>query len=60
MARDPGNWHGVFYFNRKDYRIMVPKIYPMTGWTVNFGNPYSWLALAGFIIIMVIFSIFLN
>ena len=27
MHKDPGNWRGVFYFNRKDPRLIVPKIY---------------------------------
>lgn len=54
MSRDAGNWKGVFYFNRKDPRIMVPKIFPMLGWTINFSNPYSYLLIMGFIAIILI------
>ena len=44
--RDPSNWRGgVFYFNRKDPRLMVPKRNPKMGWTLNFGNPLTYLVL---------------
>lgn len=36
MSKDPGYWKGPFYFNRKDPRLMVPKIHPFLGWTLNF------------------------
>ena len=43
---DPSNWYlGVFYFNKKDKRIFLPKRISFLGWTVNFANPYSILAL---------------
>lgn len=43
---DPSNWIlGLFYFNRKDKRIMAPKRISMLGWTVNFANPYAFPAL---------------
>jgi uncharacterized membrane protein len=45
MSKNPANWKGIFYFNRKDPRIIVPKYYPSTGWTLNFANPFSYLAL---------------
>jgi uncharacterized membrane protein len=44
MSKDSGNWRRIFYFNGKDPRIIVPKLYPMLGWTLNFGNIYSYLA----------------
>ena len=44
--RDPSNWRaGVFYFNRKDPRLIVPKRNPMLGWTLNFANPLTYLIL---------------
>jgi uncharacterized membrane protein len=43
---DPSNWKlGVFYFNPKDKRIFPPKRLKSFGWTVNFANPLSVLAL---------------
>ena len=48
---DPVNWKwGVFYYNPKDKRIFPPKRIKWLGWTVNFANPYSYLALLGIII----------
>ena len=44
--RDPENWRfGVFYVNKKDSRIFVPKINPMLGMTINFGNPLTYLLI---------------
>lgn len=45
MSEDPNNWRGPFYFNRKDPRLMVPKINPELGWTFNFASPYSYVTL---------------
>ena len=52
MRKNPNNWKGVFYFNRKDPRLMVPKQIPSMGWTLNFASPYSWITLAGIILIV--------
>ncbi|MCK4922213.1 MAG: hypothetical protein KAS71_14270 [Bacteroidales bacterium] len=38
MSKNPDNWEGVFYVNRKDPRIIVPKINPSFGWTLNLGH----------------------
>jgi uncharacterized membrane protein len=32
-------WNGVFYSNKNDSRILVPKENPGMGWNLNFGNP---------------------
>jgi uncharacterized membrane protein len=51
MTVDPGemgdkNWKwGVFYVNPDDPKVWVPKRYGV-GYTLNFGNPWSWMALA--------------
>ena len=45
MSKDPGNWRGPFYFNRKDPRLTVPKLNPMLGRTLNFASPYPYIAL---------------
>jgi uncharacterized membrane protein len=39
---------GIFYFNKSDSRVFVPKRYGK-GYTVNFSNPYVW---AGFVLIL--------
>ena len=51
---DPNNWKfGIFYFNRADKRIFPPKKIAWMGWTVNFANPLSVLAI-GFVLVLVI------
>jgi len=53
MSKNPGNWKGVFYFNRKDPRLMVPKLYPSMGWTLNFASTYSYLLVVAVILIII-------
>lgn len=53
MSKDPGNWKGPFYYNRKDYRLLVPKLYPFMGWTLNFASPHAYLMLLAIILITV-------
>jgi len=36
---------GIFYVNKADPKILVPKRYGV-GYTLNFGNPWSWAAVA--------------
>jgi uncharacterized membrane protein len=43
MNKNPNNWKGIFYFNRRDHRLIVPKQDPSLGWTLNFASPYAWL-----------------
>lgn len=58
MSKNPNNWKGIFYFNLKDPRLIVPKLYPVMGWTCNWASPYSYLTLFC-IILIVIAAIFL-
>ena len=55
MSKDPSNWKGPFYYNRRDPRVLVPKLHPSLGWTLNFANPAAYLAmgalLAGIVLI---------
>ena len=46
MNKNPNNRKGIFYYNRKDYRLIVPKNNPYLGWTLNFASPYTYLFLA--------------
>jgi uncharacterized membrane protein len=38
-------WNGVFYSNPDDPSLFVPKRYGI-GYTLNFGNRWSWVLLA--------------
>lgn len=43
---DPHNWKlGMFYYNPADKRILPPKRFKWAGYTVNFANPRSILAI---------------
>jgi len=57
MSRDPGNWKGPFYFNRNDPRLMVPKLHPSLGWTLNFASPASYIAIAALIAVIIVCSL---
>jgi uncharacterized membrane protein len=36
------NWKfGIFYYNKEDKRLWVPKRIPQLGYTLNYANPYS-------------------
>ncbi|HUX58086.1 MAG TPA: DUF5808 domain-containing protein [Bacteroidales bacterium] len=54
MSKDPGNWKGPFYHNRKDPRLMVPKLYSSLGWTFNFASPYAYIALIAIIATIIV------
>lgn len=51
MNKNPNNWKGIFYFNKTDHRLIVPKRDPSLGWTLNFASPYTWLFLIALIAI---------
>jgi len=53
MSKNPSNWKGVFYFNRKDPRLMVPKLYPSMGWTLNFASVYAYLLIIAVVLIII-------
>jgi len=52
MSKNPDNWKGIFYVNRKDPRLIIPKINPSLGWTLNFGHVYAYLGLIAIIVII--------
>lgn len=42
LYNDPANWHWyIFYFCRRDPRIIVPKRISGLGWTINLANPMA-------------------
>ncbi|HZV60655.1 MAG TPA: DUF5808 domain-containing protein [Candidatus Eremiobacteraceae bacterium] len=45
-------WKGSFYSNPNDPALLVPKRFGI-GYTLNFGNPWSWAVLA-FVLLMVV------
>ena len=52
--KDPNNWvYGIFYFNREDKRVFLPKKVESMGITINFANPKSILAV---VIMLAFFS----
>ena len=51
MIKNPDNWKWIFYVNRKDPRVIVPKLNPQMGWTLNFGNVW---AIVGLVLILAI------
>jgi len=44
---------GLIYFNRTDPAVLVEKRMGI-GWTLNLGNPWSWVALIGVAVLIVI------
>jgi uncharacterized membrane protein len=57
MNGNPENYKlGLFYFNRSDDRIFVPKMISRTGWTINFARPGSYLFIIGLVLLIVLFS----
>lgn len=58
---NPENWKwGIFYFNKKDFRFIVPKRNPILGWTFNFANPKVYIALSLFFLAIILFAIINN
>lgn len=51
------NWKaGLFYYNKNDHRLLVPKRIESMGWTVNFANPLSIIAMLVLIIAFIVFA----
>jgi len=59
MSKDPGNWRGPFYYNRRDPRLMVPKLHPSMGWTLNFASPYAYLVMVALAAVLIISAVLL-
>jgi len=50
---DPNNWFwGIFYFNKHDKRLLIPKRIPSFGITINFANPQTYLFIAALIFLI--------
>ena len=56
---DPDNYKlSIFYYNPEDKRVVVPKQDRYRGWTLNFGNFYTYLLILACIILGVVLSVF--
>lgn len=51
---------GIFYYNPDDKRLFPPKRIPWMGWTVNFANPLSILAMLFLIASLFLFFTYLG
>jgi len=59
MRFDPDNYKwGIFYFNPKDPRIILPKRNLYMGFTLNFANPIAYLIIILVIAVGIFFSHF--
>jgi uncharacterized membrane protein len=58
MRGESSSWKGPFYFNKKDPRIIVPKMNMAMGWTLNFANPYSYIGLAVLFAVIAVIKLF--
>jgi uncharacterized membrane protein len=56
MSKDPANRKGPFYFNPKDYRLIVPRQHPWMGWTLNFAHMNVYIFLLVIILIVLAFK----
>lgn len=62
-SKDPNNWvWGIFYYNPKDKRIFPPKKIAWMGFTTNFANVKSILAMIGVLLFaaLVVFTIIIK
>lgn len=58
---NPENWiWGLFYYNKKDPRILPPKRNEWLGWTVNFANPKSVTIFLAMIVLFLAFILFIG
>lgn len=54
-TEDLGNYkYGVFYYNKNDRRIIVPKRVKYLGWTLNFARPVSYFIMGVLIALIVV------
>ena len=52
--QNPDNWrYYVFYVCREDPRLIVPKRFRVTGWTMNFAHPQAYLLLVLLLVIVI-------
>lgn len=47
---------GLFYFDKSDSRVIVPKVNKWMGWTFNFANPITYIIIFVFILFLILFT----
>ena len=58
MINDPVNYKlGIFYFNPRDSRTIVPKRKKNPAWTLNFASPYTWIILLVVTILIYVYNV---
>ncbi len=58
---DTKHWiWGIFYYNPDDKRIFPPQRIRGIGWTINFANPYSIIAMVALIALMILLVRYLH
>lgn len=50
---------GRIYINTEDLNIVVKRKNALCGYTLNFGNKWSWIIIFSFLIIVILFVIFI-
>jgi len=56
---DPQNYRlGIFYFNKNDSRVIIPKWQKSRGWTLNFATPAAYLFILAIVAIILSFIFF--
>ena len=60
LNKNPDNWKGVFYVNGEDPRIIVPKINPSFGWTLNFGHKITYIGIVIIVLIIVAYQVLIS
>lgn len=57
MRNDPDNYKwGIFYYNPKEKRCILPKRNKWMGWTFNFANGYTYLIIS----VIILFAILIG
>jgi hypothetical protein len=55
LQQNPDNWRlYVFYVCREDPRIIVPKRFRITGWTMNFAHREAYLLFAALLALVIV------
>lgn len=54
------NWTDPFICDKKDKRLLIPKLYPGVGWIFNFGQPLTWVFLIALVVVIVLCAILLK
>jgi uncharacterized membrane protein len=52
------NWRDEIINNKKDPRLLIPRPYPRVGWTLNFGQPLTWIFIIVVVLVLVLCGVF--